>query len=287
MPYFDTDIRLNEDIYRPPNKIIISINHKWSVWSNAKRYLEFIYSTLDDLYSDCKKISQLNVFSAFYLHREFGTMLGEDENFECLIDSCKILSDTHELKKSLNRNGVSEVSKKDKIFEFNKEDIINPEDLDAVNQTALYWINHKKPVQFSSVYTLLENKKLLRLISELKIDFLCENEPFLSERISSAIRYTSKTRDEINRGNPNFGKQVSSVADDFAKEVGPIIHKMDIDGIKSIKDKTQELNRRKIKTIRGKTWYGSTVSRTYKRWQKLTAEEENKGTPSSKTPKLE
>ena len=48
-------------------------------------------------------------------------------------------------------------------------------------------------------------------------------------------------------------------ADRFATELYPIIKPIDVDGTASLHDLARELNRRNIRTRRGKRWYAATV----------------------------
>ncbi len=170
------------------------------------------------------------------------------------------------------------------LFKFNKDQIINPLDKNGFDKVAQYWQENKSVVPITTVIPLIDNDEFVDLIASLRLKFISEKEPELSQKICSLIHKVSAKK----YGNSKIGENRTKEADKMAKQIGPLFDSMDDMGIKSIRAKTEELNSFNIPSPRGEKWHPTSVRNTYIRWKKLKAEEEVKNTPSTdktKTPK--
>ncbi|GFZ79704.1 hypothetical protein GCM10011531_07020 [Aquaticitalea lipolytica] len=250
------------------NHLSINIHHRLGIWQRAKSFLEYIYQKADYILDIRRKITQKDILIAFYDNREYGEAF-RDKSFVYLTDFYKLLTDTYELKQCRKELLVDNEKEDLSFFEFNEEELIDARNPEVIHLVASNWIDNRNTIQFTSIYPVLENKELLDLITELKIPFLSQKEPHLSKLVCSAINHVSSNKESLNHGNPNIGTQISNTADDFAKQIGPVIDKMTESGIKSSRNLAKELNKKRIKTLRGKKWSHTSVLRTHKRWLEL------------------
>ena len=146
---------------------------------------------------------------------------------------------------------------------------------------------------FENKFDVIFLKNPQAAISDLSfIDFVIEKKiPFSSkimkrhfESVSNAFLYISNKKALGRGGNKNAGLNVIEPANEFSKKIGPIIDELELEGHKSLQAKADELNARKIKTLRGKEWSSMTVKRTQDRWEKL---KDDASDTKSKSPKPE
>jgi len=152
-----------------------------------------------------------------------------------------------------------------------------------------YFINNKEIISFTEIRPLIGNKEFIDLIVKAKINFTAKTNKDIAEAYCDTLLYLSDKKALGRVGNHKAGKNTIEPANKFAKEIGPILDELESEGFKTLQSKADELNAKKIKTLRDKNWNSSTVKRTWERWQALKDEEENEAsTPSKgKAPKPE
>ncbi len=169
------------------------------------------------------------------------------------------------------------------LFEFNKDQIINLLEKDGFDQMITYWEENKSVVPIKTITPFIDDDKFIDLVAKLKINFISQDEPELSQKVCNLIHKASKKQ----YGNLKIGEDRIKEAEKFASKIGPLFDEMKRIKIKSLSAKAKALNDFGIKTFRGKEWNTTTVKRTLERWQKLKNEEENTSTPKTKTLKPE
>lgn len=170
---------------------------------------------------------------------------------------------------------LKKISSGDFILEFKEPDkYLNPYDEDIIGQIKERYLENKElEVEILDIVPLLERHDFLDLILEYKIPFISKINADVSLGLSDALLYISNKKSLGKGGNIFVGKQMGDIADNFAKDIGPLFDSMEEEGKKTLQAKAIALNDKGIKTPRGKEWSRGAVKNVLVRWQKLKAGE--------------
>jgi GTP:adenosylcobinamide-phosphate guanylyltransferase len=180
----------------------------------------------------------------------------QNEHYEDLIDNLKLILKLHDL------YAFREALLKSKypIVRCQSENVI--EDLKQA-------YNENGTVIIDSILPLIGQSDFIDLIIENKIEFSSVCEPELSRDLSRSLLYLSNKKGIRPAGNTKAYLNITKKADEFVLQIGPVLDELDKEDFKTLKNKADELNRRKIKTLRGRDWLPSTIRNTINRWQEL------------------
>ena len=104
-----------------------------------------------------------------------------------------------------------------------------------------------KKVKINKIFPLLDNPEFLKLIIKEEIPFSSIEDEELANKISDGLLKLTKTKGFLKGGNPKGGQNYIDKSNEFAREIGPILDKIDEDGYTSLKKKASYLNNKNIK----------------------------------------
>lgn len=117
----------------------------------------------------------------------------------------------------------------------------------------------------------IEGINLLESIKNSSFSFTTNDSPELSSLVSEILSIAIKFGDTFKPEIQDLGRQaVKDNADDFAKELFPVVQKIKREHhVESFRETIDLLNMKKINTARGGKWHMSTYQNLVKRWKKL------------------
>lgn len=191
-------------------------------------------------------------------------------------DDIKINDLTKPIDRLIEKDRITKLTEKHaEIYDFVKKErrgklpYLNSNSPDIVEQIKAEYKENKSVIILDDIMPLVDNLSFIDLIVEKKIPFKSILNKRFSESLSTTLLYLSNKKSLGKGGNPYVGQKASNLADKFAVEMGPIIDDLNENGFNSLKEKADELNKRKIQTHRGSVWTKTAISRVSKRWDDL------------------
>lgn len=165
---------------------------------------------------------------------------------------------------------IVRVDEEDELLS-NKNELIPLQcnDPDLISLIEKRYNKYNEKVIIDKILPLVDNDAFFNLITLQQIPFSSKNDTELADRYCYALLELGKKRGLRKAGNPNGGQNYINKANAFAKEIGPMLDKIDEEGHTSYNKKAAYLNKRDIKAIRGGKWEASSVRGVWVRWKKL------------------
>lgn len=134
------------------------------------------------------------------------------------------------------------------------------------------WLSNKRDVVKVENIHLLMSKEFIDFIFENQIKITTSSnleDKTTVNYISDILSYFSEKIKNLNEEQHSISMVMKGNADEFALKMKSTIDELNENGFTSLKQKTDELNLRGIRTYRDKKWTKATVSRIVKRLEKL------------------
>jgi len=205
------------------------------------------------------------IFSTeFDIRNNFGTFnLNEvDENFAAPISYLAKILDGHNIKEDRMEMHLSEENSQSELP-------LSWDDPNLISQMKTRYKESGKKVIINKVLPLIDKSEFYGLVVKECIPFSSKEDPNLANKYCNALLELGKLKGLRKAGNPRGGQNYIDKANEFAKQIGPILDQIDKEGYNSYNKKADYLNGKKVKAILGGQWRASSVRGVWKRWQQI------------------
>ena len=142
-------------------------------------------------------------------------------------------------------------------------------DPNLIHQIRKRYNKNNKEVLIDEILPLINNRRFFNFILKEQIPFSSKKDGILADRFCATLLELGKRKGLRKAGNPQGGQNYINKSNAFAKEIGPLLDRIDEEGYTSYQKKAMYLNKKDISAILGGKWSPSSVRGVWMRWKKI------------------